>query len=714
MSSPLVTGSQSTRAHLKVSSEQVRLLYRQMPAYSLALTHLVVGGMLVYLFWDNYAHNTLLVWFTTLCVLNVVRITLAFAYSRHEWDDEQIQYWAGVSIGFAIIFGSLWGSTAFLFLNTGDPENLVVITLMIGGLCTGAMVALTTYPASYFGFVIPALGMLISVLIASDEPLSAVLAILMGLILVGSIFYSIKSNRVLYESLRLSRENIHLREEMEKKTEILENTLHNSIQGICMTDLEGRLQLWNEAFLRPFGLSSGAEIHGHNLFQLVTDVYPYIALQQGDIKVYQLSNGTAIEVSSSELSSGSIIWSFIDVTESNKRECKLRENTRSAEQANVAKTRFLAAASHDIRQPLHAMGLIFSTLADEIRNTGHDELVQQMETSIKSVDSMLITILEISKLDAGIIEPEVAPVPVSAILTRMHAEFQSSASEKNLTLRFRHCVATVSSDKMMLIRILRNLISNAIRYTSSGGVLVGTRIRQHSLIFEVYDTGRGIKSEYLHDIFNEFHQLKDKEQWRQRIQGLGLGLSIVKRLCNLLGHQIQVNSEPDRGSRFSVTVPISVAMPQPVVVGNNSQMDIESHLKGRRILVLDDDPMVLNAMRLRLEHWGCVVDTAISAAEAIEGTFLKRSHLDLLIIDQSVVDSGLVFDRLNNLQNPIAKRTLILAITGDTDPDRLKLAKKNGFPLLHKPVQPARLRAVLIHLFNPASSLTLEDRALPG
>lgn len=370
---------------------------------------------------------------------------------------------------------------------------------------------------------------------------------------------------------------------------------------------------------------------------------------------------------------------------------------RSAEQANAAKTRFLAAASHDIRQPIHALGLLFATLVDRTRTEQTAPLFEQIESTLDAVESMLNSLLDISKLDAGVVRPDVGAVDLGMLLERLSGEHQPVAKLTGNRLQVRPTSAIVLSDAAMLQRILANLVSNALRYTSKGRVLVGVRNRGGAIRIDVYDNGPGIPAESLDDIFLEFHQLGNPERDRRR--GLGLGLAIVKRLAGLLGHRIEVRSVVGRGSRFSVTLPRSAEL-RRAAEKPGPESAAAADLAGRRVLVLDDEPSVLEAMRQLLEGWGCEVITTATPEEA-EAQMSAASRLpDLLIVDYRLRRHASGIETIARLRARAGSATPALVITGDTAPDRLREAQQSGYPLLHKPVTPARLRAAMRELIE--------------
>jgi CheY-like chemotaxis protein/anti-sigma regulatory factor (Ser/Thr protein kinase) len=295
-------------------------------------------------------------------------------------------------------------------------------------------------------------------------------------------------------------------------------------------------------------------------------------------------------------------------------------------------------------------------------------------------------------------------VDLEALMLRLDAEQQPIAKLTGNELTVRAAKAVALTDAAMLQRILANLVSNALRYTVNGRILVCARARGAALRIDVYDTGPGIPAHALEDIFLEFHQLGNPE--RDRRKGLGLGLAIVKRLASLLGHRIEVRSRVGRGSRFSVILPRS---PQPRRVPEPSLQApaADAELLGRRVLVLDDEITVLDAMRRLLESWGCRVVTAATPEEAEDHVARAPRDTDLLIVDYRLRQHASGIETIGRLRGRAAASIPALVVTGDTAPDRLREAQQSGYPLLHKPVSPARLRAAMKELLRHSSAPAL-------
>jgi len=383
--------------------------------------------------------------------------------------------------------------------------------------------------------------------------------------------------------------------------------------------------------------------------------------------------------------------------ESEGKSLLLEKALAEAEQANAAKTRFLAAASHDLRQPIHALGLFFAELSDRVYSPDTAPVIGQVEDSIAAINSMLNALLDVSKLDAGIVKPSVGPVALSELFSRLQAEFQPIASENRNALHVRPTSAIVETDPAMLERMLRNLIGNALRYTENGRVVVAARPRGQGVVCQVLDTGSGIPEDQLDEIFVEFHQLQNPA--RDRRQGLGLGLAIVKRLGKLLRHEVKVVSRVGHGSCFSIALPLAhnTAINAAIPAAEQPFLPNDA-LTGRQVLVLDDDIAVLEGMRGLLTRWGCRVATALSPNEGEDKLAGITQKLELLIIDYRLPDHVSGIEVARHLQGRLGYPFAVLVITGDTGPERLREADASGYPLLHKPVQPARLRSTLQYL----------------
>ena len=371
----------------------------------------------------------------------------------------------------------------------------------------------------------------------------------------------------------------------------------------------------------------------------------------------------------------------------------LGEQKQEAERANLAKSKFLAAASHDLRQPLHALGLYLDTMQYELNTDKQKEFSSKMETAIDALKDLFERLLDISKLDAGIIEPSLTDSRVGEIFERLEVRFSPLAKAKQLDIQFKHHDETFYSDQLLIERILDNLIGNAIRYTAKGSIRVQALTKDGYVEISVSDTGPGIPEHEQENIFNEFHQLHNPE--RDRTKGLGLGLSIVRRLCDLLNHKLELFSSVAEGTRFCLHVPASTA---DLIAAQPNETDRASwDIRNSRVMVIDDEVDIQDAMRQLLLKWGCEVSSVSSIGDALEK--VQSGFIpDLIIADYRLRDSETGIAAIQAVSN-IANHTIPgILITGDTAPERLQEASQSGFKLLHKPVNAGQLRMVANHL----------------
>jgi len=389
-------------------------------------------------------------------------------------------------------------------------------------------------------------------------------------------------------------------------------------------------------------------------------------------------------------------------------ERRVEERTRQLALANLAKSRFLASASHDLRQPLHALGLFVGQLDSDVNAHERRQLVERIQASVADMNKLFNALLDISRLDAGGLTPNVSEFPISNLLDKIESTFAELANQKGLTLRIIPTGAWVRSDPILLERILMNLVSNAVRYTSSGGVLVGCRMRGPRLRIEVSDTGPGIAEDQRQNIFGEFYRLDAPNQ--DRSGGLGLGLAIVDRLCRLLDQPIELVSSVGRGSRFAVLAPLVPAqlkcakpvMPLPAFDEPN----------GKLVVIIDDDLPALEGMGGLLRSWGCAIVTGTSLEAALAGLADHREAPDLIISDYRLADGKTGIDAIERLRIKYGGAVPAFLISGDTDSETLKEARAHGHRLIQKPVEPMTLRALLNRAGLKSKTTARPDAAL--
>jgi signal transduction histidine kinase len=362
-----------------------------------------------------------------------------------------------------------------------------------------------------------------------------------------------------------------------------------------------------------------------------------------------------------------------------------------AEQASRAKSRFLAAASHDLRQPLHALSLFSAALAIRAADDGTREISSNIGRALGSLTALVDALLDISKLDAGAVEPKLQDVDAGRIAAAIAEEYRPAAVRKGLALRLSACDATVRSDPLLLDRVLRNLVDNAVKYTASGHIAIDLKADGGMLDIRVSDTGEGIAPSEHERVFEEFYQIGNPE--RDRTKGLGLGLAIVRRIGRLLGTEVELTSEPGRGSSFVLRLPLASGI--SLAEARSAAVAVEGSLSERAVLVIDDEPDVRVGMRTLLESWGCRVTVCAGLEEAERILDEHRLRIDLIVADFRLRANENGIETVRSLHRRLGSVPALL-VSGDTSPERLQEAQASGLKLLHKPVSPEILRGAMV------------------
>jgi CheY-like chemotaxis protein/nitrogen-specific signal transduction histidine kinase len=378
-----------------------------------------------------------------------------------------------------------------------------------------------------------------------------------------------------------------------------------------------------------------------------------------------------------------------DITARKETETALCKAKEVAEQADSAKSRFLAAASHDLRQPLQTMSLLKTALDHSVQNQTSHKIVRSMGDALRTMEDLLNALLDISQLEGGAITPEFEVFPVSRLLKRIQSECRKGADEKDLELRIVPSRVQISSDAALLERVLHNLVFNAIRYTESGKILVGCRRRGSKLRIEIWDTGTGIPENELTRIFEEFYQVGSPA--RDRSRGLGLGLAIVNRIAMLLGHHIDVRSTLGKGSMFAVEVPISSAAPVHAQAQEPAKIADAIDTEGVSILLVEDDSAVLESTQMLLELVGYRVASASTVREALERVEANRYKLELIITDYTLGQNETGIQLIERIREIMGHSLPAIIVTGHTMPGLQGEAGKCGCQLLYKPVMGEQL-----------------------
>ena len=362
-----------------------------------------------------------------------------------------------------------------------------------------------------------------------------------------------------------------------------------------------------------------------------------------------------------------------------------------AEQANLAKSKFLAAASHDLRQPMQSLFLFTAALAQHVTSERGRNTLTLLDRGLDTLKALLDSLLDVSRLDAGIIQPVIGNAPLDDIIEEIEASFAPVAAAKGLNLVVdQACDVTVCTDRVLLGRMIRNLVENAIRYTEQGEIRIGCRHAGGFARIEVSDTGIGIAPEHRERIFEEFHQVANSE--RDRSQGLGLGLAIVRRLSKLLDHAVRVQSEVGQGSTFSIDVPLGRS---EAVDDAAPSAPVEVLRPGLLALVVDDDAMVLTGLRTALEGWNFQVVMAGSGTEALHRLRELGRSPDIVITDYRLRDGEVGTEVVQRVRAFLGRRLPGIILTGETDPEHHQLAALHDLSLAHKPVTPRQLYGAL-------------------
>jgi Na+/proline symporter/signal transduction histidine kinase/ActR/RegA family two-component response regulator len=515
--------------------------------------------------------------------------------------------------------------------------------------------------------------------------------------------------------------------------DLLQHAVDHARQGITVFDRDLRLLAWNRAFIDLYELPPDLVRVGAGLEDIVRFnaergsygtgplddlIATRISSLVHDVEPVRLRlqpTGKVIEIRSNQLPDGGFVTTYTDVTEAvaqeeeSKRanetlERRVRERTEEltrlnealsrakadADDANISKTRFLAAASHDILQPLNAARLYAASLVERDREAGNSLLAENIDASLDAVEEILTALLDISRLDTGAMKPQWSSFRIEELFRQLQREFEPIARERGLKLTFVTSSRTIRSDRRLLRRLLQNLVSNAIKYTPSGRVLVGARRRGGRLVLEVWDTGLGIPPSKQKVVFREFLRL---DQGAKVARGLGLGLSIVERIGRVLEHGVTLSSEPGRGSVFRVSVPV-VAAPAHDVAPLDAPRAPLTQLMGLRVLAVDNEPAILEGMRALLSGWGCEVLLSADLESALAAIRVSGIVPDVIVADYHL-DEGNGLDVIKTLRWTLKTDFPAVLLTADRTSSVRGAAAAAAVHLLNKPVKPAALRALL-------------------
>lgn len=515
--------------------------------------------------------------------------------------------------------------------------------------------------------------------------------------------------------------------------DMLQHALDHARQGITVVDRDLRIVASNQAFRELYSLPADFVCNGIDLEdilrynaqrgaygaggieQLVTERLETFVQDRDPTRLRLYPSERVIELRSNHLPDGGLVTTYTDITDSVESEealaranetleRRVRERTEAlleaneslakakaeADEANASKTRFLAAASHDILQPLNAARLYVSSLVERDRAGADPALAENIDAALDAVEEILTALLDISRLDAGAMRAEISTFRIDEIMRQLQREFGPMAAAKTLDLCFVHSSLAVRSDRRLLRRLMQNLVSNAVKYTPSGKVVVGVRRHGNRARIEVWDTGIGIPPSKQKAVFAEFERL---DQGARVARGLGLGLSIVERIARILGHPVTLTSLPGRGSRFTVEAGIA-AVPLPMPAMPETRTTAFSPLAGMTVLAIDNEPAILAGMRTLLNGWGCQVLTADGLTRAREA--IAQQAPDVIIADYHL-DDGDGIEVITVLRWSLTVGLPAILITADRTQEVRDAASARDIHILNKPLKPAALRALLAH-----------------
>lgn len=483
-----------------------------------------------------------------------------------------------------------------------------------------------------------------------------------------------------------------------------------------------RLVAWNLSYQQLFKYPGGMLYVGRPVADLIrfnaergkiervkgTDIEQAIErriqfMREGSSYVSQrtLNDKQVIELRGRPLPGGGYVTSYSDITHYKRVERELREmndnleqrvavRTQEAEQAQESRTRFLTAVSHDVLQPINAARLFASALRDTSDSSEMPHLAERVDTSLRTAEELLEGLLDISRLDAGALKPELGVINAQQLLQHLADQYAPMAARRGMTLRIHARPVQVYSDHRLLRRVLQNFLANALRYTQEGRIILSARVRGDEVEFQVWDSGQGIPPHHIQQIYAEFHRYEQPFDWDGR--GLGLGLSICQRISLLLGHKLDARSKVGHGSMFSIRVPITHSANVSDGQANESAKPNDRHtLAGLRVLCLDNDLDIMAGMEALLSRWGVHIISATTVDIAIEKMALSP---DVLLVDYHLHDrlDGLQALQLLRQQAPHVQGALL---TADGSDELKAAARQYGYLVLTKPVKPASLRAFL-------------------
>jgi len=572
----------------RVEQQRVAMLYGNTLAVSGSA--ILMAIVIAVIAWPHARLTNLAVWCGAVLLVQVGVQVLAIGYHRAAAHEAAPLQWGWrLAIG-AAIAGSIWGSAAFVLVDSSQSLTIALISACVAGRAIISVLTHAHFPPALHAFAVPIFGLLAIRYITLGGSGNAALGVMWIAVLGYLLLFVDRHARAIVNQIRLRYENERLVDELKQQNAVAE---------------------------------------------------------------------------------------------------RAREK---AEEASRSKSRFFAAANHDLRQPLHSLGLFATALRNGQVDANGRKLIDQILQCTESLEQLFDNLLDISRLDAGQVEVKRETLSVNAVFDRLRSTFAVPAEAKGLKLSIRRSKATVATDSTLLFRVLSNLVANAIRYTEHGGVLVVCRMRKRSVSIEVWDTGVGIPTDQHERVFEEFYQINNPA--RDRSQGLGIGLATVRRIVQLLNHPLRLRSVIGKGTVFSVEVPLADAR---IAHAATVEQKVPNLIGGKLIAVIDDEESVRLGMQSLLESWGCKCVTAMDGQEALANLGQRRPDFIIADLRLRTAESGI--DVIRQLRLKLGEHIPAVLISGDTAPEQLRNVSAAGLTMMHKPLKAVRLRAMLNHEF---------------
>lgn len=573
----------SNKYSAQVKQEQIRLLFRQSPFLFFIATSMMLA--VAYIFWDHTDRTYLLMWLGVSLVYTFLRIIFIKSFHRNKPQHEAVLKWGKIFALTSFASGLLWGSIAFIFVDTQEIESAVLVVIVLAGVSTGSLSPLSAYLAAYIGFNTLALTPFIALMLSESSGIFPLLGYLTIALFFVNFAHSFAINQNIINSIQLRFENLDLLSHLEIEKEV-------------------------------------------------------------------------------------------------------------AEKANKDKSRFLAAASHDLRQPLHAMDLYLGALKNILTSDDQQSLLNKSQLSSNSLSELLNSLMDVSQLDSGNVSINEEIIDVHGLLNDICQSMLPQAQKSDIDLNVDAENIYIFSDPVLLGRVLRNFITNAIRHSGCENINLCATKNNDMATISVSDDGKGIESAELENIFSEFYQLNNPE--RDRAKGLGLGLAIVDRIANQLDYKLDVQSPDNKGIIFSLHMP--AVDPEKEVEREIENEEVEK-LAGLLIIVIEDEADVRDAMRLLLRSWDCEV-LAEDSLEAVNAELdqLEYPVPDIIVSDYRLREGKTGMEAINALWKRFDKKVPAIVITGDTTDDVAANISAEQCELIHKPVRPDDLKNIIVTL----------------